>query len=269
MRDADGDLVALEVDRDPRRSRFVVAPSMRPGGPMYGGAGIAAAVIVMELVTERPVMWVTTQFVQAPTTGDVVECHTEVLADGGRTAQLRVTSTVDGELAFLSLGSVGRPRADGLHGQFAKMPSVGPPNAAAQGSWGPPRPEGMPGPVSYAEAEMIGEEGFGHLALWARRRGGGPFSAAALAYAADMAPIAVARAAGRLGAGSSLDNSLRFAAVGEHFANGGYGHCSLRAWAEDGTLLATGGQTTNMRYLFDEDNMPEEVRQALARRAPG
>jgi acyl-CoA thioesterase len=120
------------------------------------------------------------------------------------------------------------------------------------------------------EASKLDSEGFGHVVLWCRRGTGQPFNAASIAYAADMVPIAVARAAGRMGAGSSLDNSMRFGEVGCHewvllelagdFAHGGYGHGSLRAWGSDGTLLATGSQTTNMRYLFDED---EQAMQAI------
>jgi acyl-CoA thioesterase len=70
-----------------------------------------------------------------------------------------------------------------------------------------------------------------------------------------------------MGAGSSLDNSMRFhggAAVAEwvlielqgELANGGFGHGSLRVWTEDGRLIATGSQTASMRYLFNEGEMP-------------
>ena len=88
-----------------------------------------------------------------------------------------------------------------------------------------------------------------------------------LAFIADMVPVAVARAAGKMGAGSSLDNSMRFHGgvadtgwvlielLGE-LANGGFGHGSLRVWTEDGKLIATGSQTASMRFLFDEGEMP-------------
>ena len=60
-----------------------------------------------------------------------------------------------------------------------------------------------------------------------------------------MVPVAVARAAGKMGAGSSLDNSMRFHGgvadtewvlielLGE-LAHGGFGHGSLRVWTADG-----------------------------------
>ena len=256
--------VDLDVAADGRHARFVVAPSPRPDGAMYGGAGIAAAVMAIEAAADRPVLWATTQFVKAPTSGQTVHLEVVVLADGGRTAQLSVTATADGEVAFITLGSAGLARPSGLHGQYAAMPCV---SDTDRGPWAGNSPWGDRSPVHYTEAELLGDHTFGHVALWAGRRDGAPFTAAALAYVADMVPVAVARAAGRLGAGASLDNSLRFGDIGAHdrvllelagdFAHGGYGHGSLRVWAPDGTLLATGGQTTNMKYLFDQADLPD------------
>ena len=52
------------------------------------------------------------------------------------------------------------------------------------------------------------------MALWARLTGPGrAMTAAGVAFVADMVPGAIARAAGKLGGGFSLDNALRFAAV--------------------------------------------------------
>jgi acyl-CoA thioesterase len=105
------------------------------------------------------------------------------------------------------------------------------------------------------------------VAFWARRRDGGPVTPAVLAFVADFVPLSVARAAGKMGAGASLDNSMRFKGgvantewvlvelLGE-VANGGFGHGSLRAWTEDGELIATGSQSASMRYLFDEGEAP-------------
>jgi acyl-CoA thioesterase len=273
-RPADRLLVNLVLGPDYRCARFTVAPSGRPDGAMYGGAGSAAAVMAMEAATQREVLWVTTQFVRAPRSGQIVECRTDILADGGRTAQVQVIGSVGDSVAFVALGSTGRPRPDGLHGQFVSMPAVAPPGEQAPQPWSFNNPGGGQSAVCYTAAEMP-DRTFGHVALWARRRHGEPFSPAALAYVADMVPIAVARAAGRVGAGSSLDNSLRFGEVGEHewvllelagdLATGGYGHGSLRAWAMDGTLLATGGQTTNMKYLFDEAEIPRLAAAVAAR----
>jgi hypothetical protein len=101
-----------------------------------------------------------------------------------------------------------------------------------------------------------------------------------------MVPGAVARAAGKLGGGFSLDNALRFAEVtpsgprGERsrpegrrsserstewvllylrgdVASHGYGHGSFTAWSSDGALLATGSQTASMTHVFDGPDDPQ------------
>jgi acyl-CoA thioesterase len=96
-------------------------------------------------------------------------------------------------------------------------------------------------------------------ALWARMRGR-PQTRATLGFLADMVPTAVVRAAGRAGAGTSLDNSMRFGPSPEtdwmlidfdpYLASGGYAHGGARLWAPDGTLLGVASQTATL-VLFD------------------
>jgi acyl-CoA thioesterase len=98
------------------------------------------------------------------------------------------------------------------------------------------------------------------MAMWARMTSGRPLTRAAIAFVADMVPVAVARGAGVAGAGFSHDNALRFGDVPPtewvllelrgDMANRGYGHGSLVAWASDGTLVATGSQTANMNAIW-------------------
>jgi acyl-CoA thioesterase len=97
------------------------------------------------------------------------------------------------------------------------------------------------------------------LTLWARVPGW-PATPAVMAYLADMVPLSIARAASRAGGGSSIDNTMRFAAstpqewvlleLDPHVASGGYGHGNVLVWSPDGELLATGSQTASM-LLFD------------------
>ena len=70
-----------------------------------------------------------------------------------------------------------------------------------------------------------------------------------------MVPSAVARAAGKMGGGTSLDNSIRYGAMTDtewilldmdpYFGSGGYLHGAARVWAEDGTLVAVASQTAS------------------------
>jgi hypothetical protein len=73
---------------------------------------------------------------------------------------------------------------------------------------------------------------------------------------ADLVPLAICRACGVDGAGTSLDNSLRVGEPGDsdwvlleldgHSAVGGYGHGHVHCWSQDGRLLATGTQSARL-----------------------
>jgi acyl-CoA thioesterase len=68
------------------------------------------------------------------------------------------------------------------------------------------------------------------------------------------------RAAGRAGAGVSLDNTIRFGPppqcdwvlleVDPYFAHHGFVHGAARVWSPDGILLAVASQTARAQ-LFD------------------
>src|SRR5262249_15717143 len=104
------------------------------------------------------------------------------------------------------------------------------------------------------------------VAMWTRFRSGRPMSPAQIAFAADMIPIAIARGAGKMGAGTSLDNSMRFSSGSDtewvllelqgNMASGGYGHGVVRVGSQSGKLVAVGSQTASMIYMFDEGEMP-------------
>jgi acyl-CoA thioesterase len=115
------------------------------------------------------------------------------------------------------------------------------------------------GPFALAEYRQArGGQGW---EVWARMRDT-PQSRATLGYLGDFVPSAVVRAAGRVGGGTSLDNSIRFGPevpVGTDwllldfdpfFASSGYVHGAVRMWSADGLLLAVASQTAVAR-LFD------------------
>lgn len=251
----------------PSEGRFELTPDLaRPDGALYGGTGIAASVMAMEAATQRDALWVLTQFVAPARVGSVLACSVRTQAMGGRIAQLQVEARVGAHLVFSSLGATALPRPGGLEGSFLPMPCVGggpgdspPLHRAVEVA---ESPEGMAfrRHVEFREATLI-EPSSNRMALWARLRQGAPLTRAGLAFLADMVPVAVARAAGRQGAGFSLDNALRFGSfpptewvlleLRGDLATTGYGHGSLAAWATDGTLVATGSQTANMTALFD------------------
>ena len=274
---SDVELFGLDVAEDGGSGRFELVPGLaRHDGALYGGTGLAVSVAAFEAATQRDVLWCSTQFVSQPYLGDVVEWEVERLAVGKRAAQLLLRATSKGRTAFVAIGSTGVAADDGLTGQYVAMPAVG----GAEAS--PPRLRAMPVEpdanswwrhIEMRDAPRLGEGPT--VAFWARRRDGGAVTPAVLAFVADMVPLAVARAAGKMGAGSSLDNSMRFHGgvadtewvlielLGE-LARGGFGHGSLRVWTEDGQLIATGSQSASMRYLFDEGEAPNMPRRPEA-----
>jgi acyl-CoA thioesterase len=95
--------------------------------------------------------------------------------------------------------------------------------------------------------------------MWMRMRHG-PLTRAAVTFLADVVPSGVVRAAGRTGAGTSLDNSMRFGIepqgdwmlvdVDPYLISDGYVHGAGRVWSEGGALLGVASQTASV-LLFD------------------
>jgi acyl-CoA thioesterase len=271
-READLDLIPFKFGATQDSGRFELTPGLaRHDGALYGGTGAAASVLAMEAATQRDALWVVTQFVAQAHVGEVVDVDVDKLAMGKRIAQVRVTAHVDDRTIFCAVGATAHPRPGGLTGQYLPMPRVSPPDDSGPMPFGPGSSErremGSSRRLEFRSATYLGEAPPGSLALWARLQGIEELTRAGVAYLADMVPPAIARAAGKLGGGFSLDNSLRFADVpptdwllldlrGELAANG-YGHGTFTAWTSDGVLVATGGQTANMIYLFDPEQVDE------------
>lgn len=267
LRRADLDLLGALVAEDGRSGRFELGPGLvRHDGALYGGTGLAMSVLAMQAATRREAVWASTQFVSSPRLGATIEWTTQVLATGKRAAQVLVQATSDEQLVWTTIGSTGIAKPDGLTAQYQAMPVVGPRDEARrrESFVNAANPDSYTSRIELFEAEVL--EPGPHAALWVHRLDDGPFTPAAIAFAADFVPLAVARAAGQLGAGSSLDNSMRFRGgvgprwilldlVGD-FAEGGYGHGVVRVWSEAGELLATGSQTAAMRYLWAEGEAP-------------
>jgi len=267
---ADLALIPCELGPERDRGSFELLPELcRFDGALYGGTGVAATVMAMEAATQRDALWVVTQFVASTRVGARINWEVQTLAPGHRVSQLSVVArTDDGSVLFTGLGATADPRPGGLDGQYLPAPVVSPPDQSPPLLLGPGTPalrdRGFNRNLEYREAEVREGRADGNVLLWARRTDGSPLTRVGIAYLADMVPMAVARAAGKFGAGFSLDNSLRFATVpstewvllalrGE-VATVGYGHGSFTAWTTDGTLVATGSQSATMKAMFDIDD---------------
>ena len=267
-------------------AHFVLTTDLtRHDGALYGGTGAAAAVMMMETATQRDAVWVATQFVAQARVGERIDLVAHTLAEGKRIAQVHVVATVGDRIIFTALGATAHPRPHGLTGQYEAMPLVTP-------------PEDSPALHRDTALSELAERGFNRnlefreatfeapqpraMALWTRLTGPGrAMTAAGVAFVADMIPGAIARAAGKLGGGFSLDNALRFATIPAtewvlldlrgDVASHGYGHGSFTAWSRDGALLATGSQTASMTVVFDgpDDPRMQEWRESIAQAALG
>jgi acyl-CoA thioesterase len=271
-RAADLALVPCDVDATTGGMSFeLTAPLARPDAALYGGTGAAVTVMAMEAATQRDVLWIVTQFVAQAHVGERIDVTVDPLAMGGRIAQLRVSATVGDRLVFTALGATAHPRPNGLTGQYAAMPAVAPPEDSGPMPFGPRSGEGRElafgNRLEFREAAYAGERPPGSLALWARLHGAQELTRAGLAFLADVVPMAIARAAGKVGGGFSLDNALRFGDLppsewilldlhGE-LATNGYGHGSFTAWTREGALVATGSQTASMVHVFDVEQMEQ------------
>ncbi|MEY2450897.1 MAG: hypothetical protein QOD92_471 [Acidimicrobiaceae bacterium] len=256
----DLDWLGLEHRAEGAWSFELTEPLSRFDGKFYGGTGIAVTTALLEAETERSALWATVQFAGSAQVGDRIDCRVEVLARGRRTTQVRMTASVGDRVMLAAIGATGDPRTGEVNAQFGTMPDVGSPDDAS-----PWRPN-VPFPVDFdrpswlqlAELREVRTAERPH-ALWARLRDR-PQTRASLGFLADMVPSAVVQAAGRPGAGTSLDNAMRFGPepatdwilvdFDPYFMAGGYAHGAARIWSTDGTLLAIASQSATL-LLFD------------------
>lgn len=239
------------VSARPGEWTFAVTPALsRPDGKFYGGTGIAVATAVMEAESGRAARWVSVQFVATCLTGEVVRVAVTTAASGRRTSQLQVHGWVGDRLLFAGIGATGSARPSAVETGFGTMPDVPAPQDCPR--WDPLAMAGRlgsdPGWLAISDVRRAGDAN----GLWLRRRGGA-LTRPAMAFLADVIPSGVMRAAGRNGAGTSLDNTVRFgpepsgewmlADVDPHMVSGGYVHGAARLWSPSGRLLGVASQT--------------------------
>jgi acyl-CoA thioesterase len=261
------DLIGLLPTDDPDTWELPLHPGvMTANGAMYGGAGLAAAVLAMESRADRPLVWATAQyldFVRMPAT---LRVEVTVPVERARTTQARATVR-DGDREILTVLATLGHRPERFAGTFVEMPDV--PHhattkrqlaAEAAGTFHQIYDMRIVRGVSrrqLARGKPAVETG-GRAAFWVCLPGGpGVPDAAELSLIGDLVPSAFATATGQPITGSSLDNTIRMGAstltewvladVQVHALGNGYGHGVAHLWAEDGTLLATASQSAFVR----------------------
>ncbi len=257
-----GEFLGLVATHNPHRFYLPVDAGIATGGQfLFGGCGLGAAIVAMERVLDRQVVWATAQYLSYATVGEVVDIDVTIASTGHYISQARVVAKVgDREILTVNAGLGERPGDDR---QWDRPIDVPPPDQC------PPR-QGRPGITGSlmdrldmrlargAQWDQLSPDAVpdGRSALWVRM----PdieTSAAALAVLGDYVPYGISQALGKWIRSNSLDNTLRIHRVvptewvlldiAVHGVHRGFGHGRVHLWNGDGVLLATASQTSILR----------------------
>jgi acyl-CoA thioesterase len=270
--------LGLQPTHNPHRWVLPVAPGVcTPGGFLFGGCGLGAAIAALEGTTGRPVVWATAQYLSYARPGEVLDLDVTVAVSGHQITQARAVGHVaDREILTVNAALGLRPLD--AEGTWASPPVVPPPadcdrrehRFQIEGEWLPDRLD-----VRLASARALDElpgPGMpgGRCALWAKLPDVLEPSAAALAILGDYVPFGIGQALGERAGGNSLDNTIRIGRVVPtewvlldirvHQVANGFAHGDVHLWAEDGTLLATASQSTIVRRWRDAPPSEERER---------
>jgi acyl-CoA thioesterase-2 len=254
--------LGLEPTADPLRWRLPVSPRVCSGyRQLFGGAGLAAALVALEHATGRPTIWATAQYLRYAPEGSALDLEVALPVSGHRITQGRVVARTGPEEILTVNAALGeRPTTEVL--TLAPFPDVPPPERC------PLRPDAGGGRTLGGRLEvrlargrqwtaLDGSPGEGRVCLWVRVTGALEPSAAWLAVIGDLVPSGVADARGVVGGGNSLDNTLRvlrlapspwiLCDIGIDGLARGFAHGWGHLWSEDGTLMASASQSVIVR----------------------
>lgn len=247
-----------------RRWRLPVSAHITGGGrqSLFGGAGLAAGVAILEVVTERPAVWATGQYLSVTGPGDIIDLDVMTPAVGRTVTQGRVIGHVGENEIITIIGAVGR-RPENEAGVWPTMPDVGDPDDAVEVVRDPEPDDVMHNHVETRMAKgMFGfvvgggePSGDEQTLMWLRMRDV-DLDPAALALLGDYMPAALGNALGHVMFCTSLDNTIRFGQTIEpdndgwvlcdsrmEFVGNGFAHGTGLMWSRSGRLLATVSQS--------------------------
>ena len=257
----------MEPVGDELHWRLTVVPELTtPGNFLFGGCGLAAALVALEGASGRPTVWSAAQYLSYAPTGSELDLTVTLAAVGRRVTQARVAAFV-GDTEILTVnGAAGEPGQLEVGGVWVTPPDVPPPDEC------PPRR--LPDFTSTSIFDRIdvrlaqgltyeeirsGPIGPGEptSALWARVPGHLEPSAATLAIIGDYVTGALSQPLGRRVISRSLDNTLRVVRLEPtewvlcdiriQAVVDGYGQGVANLWSERGSLLATASQSMRVR----------------------
>jgi acyl-CoA thioesterase len=257
------EFLGLRATHNPVRWCLEVVPGICTDSQfLFGGCGLGAAIEALERTTGRPMVWAVAQYLSFAHPPDIMDIDVTVASAGHHTTQARAVAHV-GDREILTVNAALGRRDPVYDGQWARFPEVPRPDDCM------PRPRNSRVDDSLAQrlemrlargrdvTTLDGVRDDGHSALWARVPSGLDLSAASLAILGDYVPFGVSQALGQFVTGRSLDNTLRVCTlvptewvlidVHVYAVAHGFGHGRVQLWTEDGTLLATAGQSCVVR----------------------
>lgn len=262
-----GEFLGIQATHNPHRWYMPLARGIcARGGFLYGGAGLAAAIVALEATTERPTIWATAQYLSFGRPPAVMDIDVIVPVVGNNVTQARAIGHI-GPNEILTVNAALGKRLVTAEGQWALKPEVPAPGDCALMTPG----AGSEGTIRTRMEMRIASGRFGddragepsadgRSALWCRLPDAPEVSAATLAIIADWMPAGVGHALGRRAGGNSLDNTIRvfgleasnwvLCDIRVHGVHCGLGHGLMHLWSEQGTLLATASQSFILR-LYD------------------
>ncbi|MGZ8751480.1 MAG: acyl-CoA thioesterase [Acidimicrobiia bacterium] len=253
---------------NPLHWRLPVVPELCSGlGALFGGCGLGASLVALELTTGRPTVWATAQYLSYARPPSILDITIDEVVRGHQISQARGVARVDGE-EILTVNAALGMRTVPLSGEWAIRPDVPTPDECPSRQLFDRHQNTILSRLDMRLAnarnmeDFPAEAGDGRSALWVRLPGLLEMSAGALAIVGDYVPFGIGQALGQRAGGNSLDNTLRVASrvptdwvladVRVHAVRDGFGHGLVHLWAEDGTLLGTASQSTIVR-MWRED----------------
>ena len=169
---------------------------------IMGGVAQAAAIEAAEIVSDKPLLWSTIQFVNAGLLHQSIDIEVEVLGGGRSISQVLARLTAEGKvLQTMSAALGGR---QGVERQFVSMPTVGAPeDCPIKSDLDHNNDQDLIAQFERRVALEVPDEGLG--AMWIRPKDALPISAGLLAITSDFM-LGLHPESFR---GTSLDNTFR------------------------------------------------------------
>ena len=236
--------------KDERKFELVasIQTCVGPAGHEFimGGVAQAAAIEAAEIVSGKPLLWSTIQFVNAGLLNQSIDIEVELLGGGRSISQVLVTLIADGTVLQTMSGALGGRQ--GTERQFVSMPTVAAPeDCSIKTDLDHNNDQDLIAQFERRMAIEAPDEGLG--AMWIRSKDSHPISAGLLAITSDFM-LGLHPESFR---GTSLDNTFRvFSTVSTEWIlcvtqmsgfRDGAAMGVTHQFTQDGQLLSVSSQT--------------------------